>query len=161
MLTAGRIWWVYRHRGQGQVGKSPLGTIVRILIESGAIYPIFTIVHVASVNSLVLKKLPFDLRATAVQTAGIAPTLIVVRVQSGKSVESTIHHCETQGEVLSEFRVTSCPAHSMGFSENTQLEMEKPSQVHALEMKPFSRSRGESSAGGSFKDNGLKDENAV
>uniref|UniRef100_A0A0W0G175 Uncharacterized protein n=1 Tax=Moniliophthora roreri TaxID=221103 RepID=A0A0W0G175_MONRR len=162
LVTAGRIWWMYR-QSQNCENKNMLRRVIRIVVESGLIYPIFTLIHVATVNSVAWRKLPFEFRATAVQAAGIAPTLIVIRAQLGKTVETTIHSCEVQGEVLSEFRVTSCPPHSEGFTDSIHPDLEKRSQIHALEMKPFSPSRGESSAAGSIKDkdSGFKEDVTV
>ncbi|KAL0065481.1 hypothetical protein AAF712_007545 [Marasmius tenuissimus] len=92
VLTAGRIWWIIRRTSNSVRVESStnrtISSVVRILVESGMIYPLAIIVDLAIVNTLSYLQ-PVDLAPTMVLAAGIAPTLIVVRVRMGKTVEVT------------------------------------------------------------------------
>ncbi|KAK1223924.1 hypothetical protein PQX77_013203 [Marasmius sp. AFHP31] len=93
LLTGGRIWWISREarRHMGTSIHAKYKAIVAAVLESGALYPIFLIV--AMVISVVLDPdshgtVPVDLSVISVLLSGLAPTLIIVRVAYGKSVES-------------------------------------------------------------------------
>ncbi|KAK1223419.1 hypothetical protein PQX77_013701 [Marasmius sp. AFHP31] len=92
VLTAGRIWWIIRRtsntvRVESSASRT-ISSVVRIMVESGMIYPLANIVDLAIVNTLSYLQ-PVDLAPIMVLAAGIAPTLIVVRVRMGKTVEAT------------------------------------------------------------------------
>ncbi|ESK84177.1 hypothetical protein Moror_16980, partial [Moniliophthora roreri MCA 2997] len=60
----------------------------RIILESGLLYPTMGIVTLIKDNTTTLDHVPFDIIPLVVLSAGIAPTLIVVRAKLGKTVES-------------------------------------------------------------------------
>ncbi|KAK1219776.1 hypothetical protein PQX77_017491 [Marasmius sp. AFHP31] len=80
-LTASRIWWLSRK------AKDPLSSltprlyqrIVAIILESGALYPIFSFVRLALAESTSEIGLPIEIRPTVTLIAGIAPALMIVR----------------------------------------------------------------------------------
>ncbi|KAF5343862.1 hypothetical protein D9758_015889 [Tetrapyrgos nigripes] len=94
LLIAGRVWWIMRElekishdvssEGVGQIKKRYWTTLVLIL-ESGLLYPaalitFLVILHAGSVAP--------SLYPVVSTIAGLAPTLIIVRVQLGVSVDS-------------------------------------------------------------------------
>ncbi|ESK83889.1 hypothetical protein Moror_7577 [Moniliophthora roreri MCA 2997] len=105
LLTAGRIWWIHRKaRAHGvQTSDNFMYSVARIILESGIIYPGFIIAGLIMTNIDGLSDLPFDFYPLVAMSAGIAPTLIMVRAKLGMNVESL------QGTV-SEIRFTSIPA---------------------------------------------------
>ncbi|KAJ8088127.1 hypothetical protein PM082_013678 [Marasmius tenuissimus] len=90
LLTAGRIWWVNR-QSQAHVGVSEkkntrkLSTAIRIILESGMIYPTVMVVYI--ITERPLKGGPVDLTSVVVLSAGIAPTLALLRAQMTKLSE--------------------------------------------------------------------------
>ncbi|EEB89396.1 hypothetical protein MPER_12508 [Moniliophthora perniciosa FA553] len=78
-------------------------TAGRICIESGLIYPVFTLLHFIMIRTITVRDVPFEFSSISNQTAGIAPTLIVVRAQLGKTVE-TMHD-----QVVSDIKFGSRP----------------------------------------------------
>ncbi|ESK91673.1 hypothetical protein Moror_10719 [Moniliophthora roreri MCA 2997] len=124
-LTAGRIWWMCRQsHGNERFYKSVLG----IVIESGLIYPISTLVHVIIRQAISYRDIPFEFSCISYQTAGIAPTLIAVRVQLGKTVENTMH----DQAVVSEINFSSYPPLS-DFSSSDDIRNQVP--VNGLDMQ--------------------------
>ncbi|KAI3615189.1 hypothetical protein WG66_003427 [Moniliophthora roreri] len=124
-LTAGRIWWMCRQsHGNERFYKSVLG----IVIESGLIYPISTLVHVIIRQAISYRDIPFEFSCISYQTAGIAPTLIAVRVQLGKTVENTMH----DQAVVSEINFSSYPPLS-DFSTSDNIRNQVP--VNSLDMQ--------------------------
>ncbi|EEB99056.1 hypothetical protein MPER_01327, partial [Moniliophthora perniciosa FA553] len=89
LFTAGRIWWVGRQAGKvlGKQMDSKFRTIVAILLESGMLYPIAIIVPLI-LGPSGTDVSPVNLFPITYQVAGIGPTLIIVRAQSGKAVKS-------------------------------------------------------------------------
>jgi len=91
LTTATRIWLITKQT-QAVLGKQiysrPLRQITVIVLESGILYPLAAILA----QTIILSSerhhglLPFD--PTVTLMAGIAPTLIIVRAASKKSVES-------------------------------------------------------------------------
>ncbi|KAJ8079841.1 hypothetical protein PM082_016666 [Marasmius tenuissimus] len=93
LFTGGRIWWISREARQhmGTPVHARYRAIVAAIVESGLLYPTIGIISV--VIPLVLDPdthgtLPIDLVPVAALMSGLAPTLIIVRVAYGKSVES-------------------------------------------------------------------------
>ncbi|KAF9264557.1 hypothetical protein L218DRAFT_228168 [Marasmius fiardii PR-910] len=94
LLTGGRIWWISREarRLMGRSTNRKYNSITAIIIESGMLYAGFQI----SSNVLLFiidptdsaGLFPIDLSPLAGLMAGLAPTLIIVRVAYGKSVDS-------------------------------------------------------------------------
>uniref|UniRef100_A0A0W0FND3 Uncharacterized protein n=1 Tax=Moniliophthora roreri TaxID=221103 RepID=A0A0W0FND3_MONRR len=89
LITAGRIWWIHRQvRAQGVYASDTLvGSVSRIILESGIIYPI-CMIAVLIVAYIPGNTTPFDPSPVAALAAGLAPTLILVRAKLGKTVES-------------------------------------------------------------------------
>ncbi|KAK7028072.1 hypothetical protein VNI00_015023 [Paramarasmius palmivorus] len=90
---AGRIWWISR-QARAQMGteiNSKYKTIVSILLESGILYPLAIILYLVvdnTIDSDGLGLLPFNIYVVVHQIAGLAPVLIMVRAQRGKTTES-------------------------------------------------------------------------
>ncbi|KAI3601608.1 hypothetical protein WG66_003018 [Moniliophthora roreri] len=94
LLTAGRIWWItweaWKHMGPAI--KTKYNTIVAIILESGILYPIFlttTVVYSELADPDAYGSISFLFFIVTYQVAGIAPTLIIIRAASGKTVEYT------------------------------------------------------------------------
>ncbi|ESK83553.1 hypothetical protein Moror_12100 [Moniliophthora roreri MCA 2997] len=87
LLTAGRIWWIHRQVSAYGIRTTDtfVGSVSRIILESGSLYPILGVVGLVLNNTTVL---PFDFYPLLTLSAGIAPTLIMVRGKLGKNVES-------------------------------------------------------------------------
>ncbi|KAG7086146.1 hypothetical protein E1B28_002105 [Marasmius oreades] len=92
-ITGGRIWWI-SYEARKMMGKSThtkYKTMVIIIIESGFLYA-STMLAVAVVNlsadNSVYGILPFDPFSLSTLISGLAPTLIIVRVAYGKSINS-------------------------------------------------------------------------
>ncbi|ESK91921.1 hypothetical protein Moror_10423 [Moniliophthora roreri MCA 2997] len=68
-----------------------VSSVSRIILETGALYPIFAVVNLIVDNTLGLAT-PIDLYSITTLIAGIAPTLIMVRGKLGKNVESLQDH---------------------------------------------------------------------
>ncbi|KAI3599206.1 hypothetical protein WG66_013425 [Moniliophthora roreri] len=120
-LTAGRIWWMQR---EVHVGEAIYKSISRIIMESGLIYPIFTLVHLVTIHVMSLRDIPFDFSCISFQAAGIAPTLITVRAQLGKTIESMM--CDAP--VASEINFSSCSPRSDGISvDSSRAQFRRPS----------------------------------
>ncbi|KAJ8077838.1 hypothetical protein PM082_002278 [Marasmius tenuissimus] len=92
LMTGGRIWWMSR----GTLGKTiapRYRAIIAVILESGILYP--TALVAAKVSTLTLDHHqigvfePFDPSVVAFLLAGLAPTLIIVRVAYGSLVETT------------------------------------------------------------------------
>ncbi|ESK87659.1 hypothetical protein Moror_1901 [Moniliophthora roreri MCA 2997] len=103
-LTAGRIWWIHRQAHAHGVHASDklMHSVSRIILESGLIYPMMNIITLIIFSTTTVDEMPFDFVPLTTLSAGIAPTLIMVRAKLGKSVESL------QDEV-SDIRFTSQP----------------------------------------------------
>ncbi|KAF9262541.1 hypothetical protein L218DRAFT_903449 [Marasmius fiardii PR-910] len=90
LLTAGRIWWISRE-ARALMGR-PTGeryrTIVAIILESGMLYPIFSILHIALTETSDIVYVPVNFLPTVAQMGAIAPTLIIVRASLGATVDS-------------------------------------------------------------------------
>ncbi|ESK83551.1 hypothetical protein Moror_12098 [Moniliophthora roreri MCA 2997] len=90
LLTAGRIWWV--HRQVRALGVSASDTFVqsvsRIILESGLLYPVMSIAGLIMANTMPFGVMPFDFYPLVVLSAGIAPTLTMVRVKLGRNIET-------------------------------------------------------------------------
>uniref|UniRef100_A0A0W0FWF4 G protein-coupled receptor n=1 Tax=Moniliophthora roreri TaxID=221103 RepID=A0A0W0FWF4_MONRR len=89
LLTAGRIWWIYRQaRIQGvQTSDTFVHSISKIILESGILYPTIIIASLIQANITTPETVPFDFHVLIPLSAGIAPTLIMVRAQLGQNVE--------------------------------------------------------------------------
>ncbi|KAJ8077867.1 hypothetical protein PM082_002308 [Marasmius tenuissimus] len=92
LLTGGRIWWISREaRRFEKPVHSKYKAIVVVILESGLLYPVSMIV--ATVIPIVLDPdshgtVPIHAASISTLMAGLAPTLVIVRVAYGKSVES-------------------------------------------------------------------------
>ncbi|KAF9269336.1 hypothetical protein L218DRAFT_953902 [Marasmius fiardii PR-910] len=94
-LTGGRIWSISRQArelmGRSSNANKKHTAIVAIIIESGSLYAcaLFTFSVVEfTLNSDGRGEVPFGLETIVMLISGIAPTLIIVRVAYGKTVDS-------------------------------------------------------------------------
>ncbi|KAK7040899.1 hypothetical protein VNI00_009495 [Paramarasmius palmivorus] len=87
LLTAARIWRMHQE-ASAQTSDNFVQIVSRIFFESGVIYPIFQIANLIDVHSVKVTATPFDVFPLAVLSAGVAPTLIMVRARLGKNVDS-------------------------------------------------------------------------
>ncbi|KAF9265044.1 hypothetical protein L218DRAFT_957714 [Marasmius fiardii PR-910] len=107
LLTGGRIWWISREarRLMGWSTNARYNSIVAIIIESGLIFAACLVAEVALVLAVDPDAhgfIPFDFGPVTVLMSGLAPTLIIVRVAYGKSVNSvqqmvSLQWADTQG----------------------------------------------------------------
>ncbi|KAJ7104976.1 hypothetical protein C8R44DRAFT_807365 [Mycena epipterygia] len=93
-LTAGRIWWVRRESRllRGTVSREPYHTVIAMILESGSIYCLCMILQVIAQSLAPSNASNIFLGISTgfgQQVVNIAPTLIVVRVGLGDSVENT------------------------------------------------------------------------
>ncbi|KAF9256572.1 hypothetical protein L218DRAFT_191657 [Marasmius fiardii PR-910] len=93
LLTGGRIWWISREvrRLMGRSANARYNSIVAIIIESGLLYAAFLVLNVVlglAVDPDDYGLIPFDVVPVVTLMSGLAPTLIIVRVAYGKSVNS-------------------------------------------------------------------------
>ncbi|ESK84181.1 hypothetical protein Moror_16984 [Moniliophthora roreri MCA 2997] len=91
LLTAGRIWWIHRQVRAHNIHTTSdklIYSISRIILESGTLYPVLSIVGLVLKNATTIDALPLDFFPLVTLSAGIAPTLIMVRTKLGKNVES-------------------------------------------------------------------------
>ncbi|KAG7092856.1 hypothetical protein E1B28_009171, partial [Marasmius oreades] len=84
LLTGGRIWWITRCVGPSRT-YYVVTTMNKIILESGMLYPLTVIVHLSITNAFARVQFPIDTLPLTVLAAGIAPTLIVVRIRLGIS----------------------------------------------------------------------------
>ncbi|KAJ8088130.1 hypothetical protein PM082_013681 [Marasmius tenuissimus] len=118
LLTAGRIWWINR-QSQAHVGVSEkknthkLSTANRIILESGMIYPTVMVVYIITGWQYHAKQLrPVELIPVTVLSAGIAPTLALLRAQMTKLSERASSKVEF--ERVSEIRFNSARLARLG-----------------------------------------------
>ncbi|KAJ8077807.1 hypothetical protein PM082_002241 [Marasmius tenuissimus] len=119
LLTGGRVWWISREarRQMGMPTHAKYKAIVAAILESGMLYT--TTLMAATLIPLIIDRqahgiIPVDLTVVSTLMSGLAPTLIIVRVAYGKSVDSvhqmvSIHFAEResqQGPQLSVLRAT-------------------------------------------------------
>ncbi|KAF9065737.1 hypothetical protein BDP27DRAFT_1331505 [Rhodocollybia butyracea] len=103
-LIAGRIFWLMKMTNKyldtnSRMNHQKIKQIPIIIIESGCLYPVTIIVATCFIVSIS----PLKLVPIAAQTMGIAPTLIMVRVDLGLSIEHDgprkVHSESVQGVV--------------------------------------------------------------
>ncbi|KAJ7819307.1 hypothetical protein B0H13DRAFT_2682583 [Mycena leptocephala] len=120
-VTAGRIWWIY-HKArtylQRNVQRRYLSAI-SILVESGVLYSATVLAYLilGAIPSARIVQNPIYQMLT--QIMGIAPTLIIVRVGLGVSVQSvevTVKRAEakSEGAVKSNGQKMSLPSQGCG-----------------------------------------------
>ncbi|KAI3607380.1 hypothetical protein WG66_004497 [Moniliophthora roreri] len=91
IYEAGRIWWIHRQVRAHNIHTTSdklIYSISRIILESGTLYPVLSIVGLVLKNATTIDALPLDFFPLVTLSAGIAPTLIMVRTKLGKNVES-------------------------------------------------------------------------
>ncbi|KAL0575369.1 hypothetical protein V5O48_006600 [Marasmius crinis-equi] len=100
-IKAGRIWWITR-QARASLGKAVqqryktivviIGFTLKVRLESGMIYP-FTLIFVAVFERIVDPSgsglIPVDLSPMFVEACGLAPTLVIIRAQTNKTLEHT------------------------------------------------------------------------
>ncbi|KAF8901216.1 hypothetical protein CPB84DRAFT_1846969 [Gymnopilus junonius] len=95
VLTAGRIWWLAR-KAQVILGARVIeryNSTIAVLIESGFLYSLYTILDLAVRNTRVVNTI---VDAGLIHVVGIMPTLIIVQVGLGRSA----HDIETTHEAM-------------------------------------------------------------
>jgi len=118
-LTAGRIWWIYRQSGMhlNPDMRKRYFTSISVIVESGVIYAVATSIY------LILGAIPFTEIAqdpTAemlAQIVGIVPTLIIVRIGLGLSVENAQSTVSTTAVLDSDVYSRSRP-HILGIARS-------------------------------------------
>ncbi|ESK83550.1 hypothetical protein Moror_12105 [Moniliophthora roreri MCA 2997] len=123
LLTAGRIWWIHRqvraHNIHTTSGKL-LYSVSRIILESGSLYPVLSIVGLVLRNATTADALPLDFFPLVTLSAGIAPTLIIVRAKYCKNIENLqdqvpgIHFASRPAPQEGTTTVSRVPVHSIG-----------------------------------------------
>ncbi|KAJ8088190.1 hypothetical protein PM082_013741 [Marasmius tenuissimus] len=92
VLTAGRIWWVNRESKiyLGVNTDNKLTHAMRIIIESGLMYPTMMITQaiIANTSGGLEDPLPVDLVPVLVLSAAIAPALVIVRAHFDKTIKT-------------------------------------------------------------------------
>ncbi|KAK1228016.1 hypothetical protein PQX77_008958 [Marasmius sp. AFHP31] len=111
LLTGGRIWWISREarRLMGSPVHARYSAIVAAILESGLLLPVCMITMVVlryAVDPQSRGIVPIDFSVISALVSGFAPTLIVVRVAYGKSVDSvqqvmSIHFAEQSSHPIS------------------------------------------------------------
>ncbi|KAG7088994.1 hypothetical protein E1B28_012940 [Marasmius oreades] len=109
LLTGGRIWWISREarRYMGRPGSTRYKAIVSAIIESGTLYPATLIITTAiylTWDPEAHGSIPVDLGPISCLMSGLAPTLVIVRVAYGKSVDSvqqvmSIHFLDQEAHI--------------------------------------------------------------
>ncbi|KAL0565613.1 hypothetical protein V5O48_016407 [Marasmius crinis-equi] len=91
LLTAGRIWWINRESKiyLGVQSDNKLQHTMRIIIESGLMYPTAMVAQLinANVQKDFWAPVPVDLVPVVIISAAIAPALVIVRAQVDKTLE--------------------------------------------------------------------------
>ncbi|KAK1222754.1 hypothetical protein PQX77_014394 [Marasmius sp. AFHP31] len=93
LLTAGRIWWTVREVGQitGSRVHARYRIIIATILESGLLFTATAVVgHVLPLvlNSRRDGRILLDFGVISAQVQGIAPTIMIVRIEAGKAVQS-------------------------------------------------------------------------
>ncbi|KAK7471908.1 hypothetical protein VKT23_000009 [Stygiomarasmius scandens] len=92
-LIGGRIWWIMhqvdkissRYSTSASVGKKQYLKTIALVLESGLLYPVIVIIFEIVTNTVPDSPSLYPLMTLI---AGIAPTLIIARVQFGVSINS-------------------------------------------------------------------------
>ncbi|KAL0575613.1 hypothetical protein V5O48_006360 [Marasmius crinis-equi] len=113
LLTAGRIWVISR-QARALMGREidrRYKTIIAILLESGIMYPLATLLWVILefvVDPESKGIVPIDTSVDITQFAGIAPTLVIVRAAYGRTIDNVDQAISTlrfgEGEATSRSR---------------------------------------------------------
>ncbi|KAI3618181.1 hypothetical protein WG66_005602 [Moniliophthora roreri] len=137
LLTAGRIWWIHREvRAHGiHTTDTLVQSITRIILESGMLYPFFIVAALIVTNTVSINAWSFDVYPLVALSAGVAPTLIMVRAKLGKNVESLQNmvsdiHFMSQPEVGD-----AATARSRAQVHSIALEFERESEERAERQK--------------------------
>ncbi|KAF5366523.1 hypothetical protein D9758_008925 [Tetrapyrgos nigripes] len=102
LATAGRIWWIMKQLEKMNPDakedmKRRYRTVIALIVESGLLYPISVIVFEIILQVVALSPSLYPLMTTL---AGMAPTLIIVRVHLGVSIN-------TFGETVNTLHLTA------------------------------------------------------
>ncbi|ESK93743.1 hypothetical protein Moror_1441 [Moniliophthora roreri MCA 2997] len=118
LILAGRIWWLGREsratQFQAQAIDQRYQFFATVIVESGMLYPMTLVAHVVLTQKVDTIGVPIDLTPIAILMAGIAPTLINVRISIGRSVGTTDY-----GDTA---RDTDSGQYPMSFKMSSQLE---------------------------------------
>ncbi|KAG7092855.1 hypothetical protein E1B28_009170 [Marasmius oreades] len=106
LLTGGRIWWITRCVGPPR--NYLVTTMNKIIFESGVLYPLVMIVHLSIDNAFPENQVPIDTYPLIVLAAGIAPTLIIVRIRLGISTHDgdTMTQPPRSSQFMTSFQLT-------------------------------------------------------
>ncbi|KAJ8088137.1 hypothetical protein PM082_013688 [Marasmius tenuissimus] len=95
-LTAGRIWWISKRTANSSETTKTFSKdyrpVLRIIVESGMLYPLTMVVYVVIMFCLSKDQTPFYAFPLLVLAAGIAPTLIIVRARLGMTSTPTVEN---------------------------------------------------------------------
>ncbi|KAK7047158.1 hypothetical protein VNI00_006824 [Paramarasmius palmivorus] len=123
LMIATRIWWVARDTRRAISGHSQSNdidpeykTIIRMILESGSIYPAFLIVHAVLTGHASKVGVTVNLLPAVILISGIAPTLIILRSNLTRTVEerkprekSSTLHFELSSVVKSDIESPTSP----------------------------------------------------
>ncbi|ESK84951.1 hypothetical protein Moror_9233 [Moniliophthora roreri MCA 2997] len=121
LLTAGRIWYI-THEARSMMGgqvRKRYNTLIAVMLESGIIYPTLMIIH------LVLSNTTMDINgygSVVLYPVGIAPTLIIVRVGLGKSVEPVYGDGEGGPSAVSTLRFAESGLGTTGMAQRASFK---------------------------------------
>ncbi|KAK7452724.1 hypothetical protein VKT23_012125 [Stygiomarasmius scandens] len=109
-LIGGRIWWIMRevdkigskHRSGALMSKKHYLTTIALVLESGLLYPLIVIIFEIVTNTAAVSPSLYPLMTLV---AGIAPTLIFVRVRLGVSINSVDETVSTLSTGASDSRM--------------------------------------------------------
>ncbi|KAJ8088148.1 hypothetical protein PM082_013699 [Marasmius tenuissimus] len=100
LLAAGRIWWMTRILNPSKT--RTVRTINKIILESGMLYPLVMIAHLAIANA----NLPLDTFPLIALAAGITPPLIIVLTRLSVHVVEDSEATYSRNNNLTSFRLT-------------------------------------------------------
>ncbi|KAJ8073122.1 hypothetical protein PM082_019990 [Marasmius tenuissimus] len=137
LLTAGRIWWIGREAELllGPAVYKRYNTVIAIILESGIIYPLAQLLNVVFSFAYQPPHMPFNPLPIVITAAGIAPTLVTVRVALGQSVES-VEAMEVE---------TSIRFEEAGSHVRSTVDSSRPVELTLNEEKNIGSSRGRTS----------------
>uniref|UniRef100_A0A0W0G9H2 Uncharacterized protein n=1 Tax=Moniliophthora roreri TaxID=221103 RepID=A0A0W0G9H2_MONRR len=125
LILAGRIWWMGQQTREylGPTADRRYRAVAAVILESGITYPMVLIVQAVMIEKTSKIGVPMDFTPMAMLTAGIAPTLINVRISIGRSVETSVYQNsmvrhDSNGIALGSLKVKRAESQTM--SERSQ-----------------------------------------
>ncbi|KAK7448518.1 hypothetical protein VKT23_013780 [Stygiomarasmius scandens] len=127
-LIGGRIWWLASqletlraNSRETLMDKKHYNFTIALILESGLLYPLSVIIFQITLRTVFMGP---DLYPIMTQMAGIAPTLIIVRVQLGISINSTISGANVPSQVESGYRTALTAIDSSEYSRTALIHSE-------------------------------------